>query len=73
MLFGPQRAQLVRIQPVSIHGTVMYDVVFQLQGESNPRSARLGGEALLGNPQPGDQLVVQMLMQTVTQIERAAS
>lgn len=71
MFFGPQPGRILQVQMLDIHGTRLFDVVFQLDNEPTSRSARLGAEALYGIPEPGDRVVVHLLMQTVTKIERA--
>lgn len=71
MFFGPQPATILGTQPLLIHGEQLYDVRFQVDGESQPRSARLGLETLYGVPQPGDRVRVRFVMETVTRIERA--
>ncbi len=70
MLFGPKSGTIVTTRPVDIHGTQMLDVVYQLDGETEARSARLGLEALYGAPDPGDRVIVHLLMNVVTRIER---
>lgn len=70
MLFGPRGATVVATQPVNIHGTRMLDVVFKLDGETEPRSARLGYEALPARVEPGDRVLVHMLMNVATRIEQ---
>ena len=69
MLFGPRGATVLATQPVDIHGTHMLDVVFKLDGESEPRSARLGYESLPERVQVGDRVLVHMLMNVATRIE----
>lgn len=73
MFFGPQPARIISVQPLAIHGTPLFDVVFQLDAESVTRSARLGAEALPNQPQPGDRVVVHLVMSTVTRIERTTA
>ena len=70
MLFGPRPGTIMAVQPVDIHGTRMFDVVYRLDGEGTPRSARLGVEAIPGAVQPGDQVVVHLLMNVATRIEQ---
>ena len=69
MLFGPRGATVLATQPVDIHGTHMLDVLFKLDGESEPRSARLGYESLPERVQAGDRVLVHMLMNVATRIE----
>jgi hypothetical protein len=70
MFFGPQSATVLAVQAVSMHGEPFYDVLFQVDGESQTRSARLGLETLYGVPAPGDRVRVRFVMDTVTRIER---
>ncbi len=72
MLFGPKPGTIISIQPVDIHGTRMLDVVYKLDGETDARSARMGMEALYGEPHPGDRVRVHLLMNVVTRIDREA-
>ena len=72
MLFGAHPATVVNVRPIDIHGTRMYDVVYQLDGENEPRSARLGIESLYGEPSAGDRVVAHLLMNVATRIEQAA-
>lgn len=69
MLFGPRTGTIVAVQPIEIHGTRMFDVVYRLDGEGSTRSARLGMEAIPGAVQPGDRVVVHLLMNVATRIE----
>jgi hypothetical protein len=70
MFFGPQSATIVGAQPVVMHGEQLYDVHFQVDGESQARAARLGPETLYGVPKAGDRVSVRFVMETVTRIER---
>ncbi|GAC1553344.1 MAG: hypothetical protein NVS2B7_29290 [Herpetosiphon sp.] len=70
MFIGAQPGQIVAIRPLDIHGTQLFDIVFQLDGQTTTASARLGAEALYGEPTVGDRVIVHLLMQTVTRIER---
>ena len=69
MLFGPQAGTIVGVQPIDIHGTRMFDIVYQLDGEAQPRAARMGSEALPGTLQTGDRVIVHLLMNVATRIE----
>ena len=73
MLFGPRTGTIVHIQPIDIHGTHMVDVAYQLDGEQAVRSARLGMEALYGSARAGERVIVHILMNVVTRIERDAT
>ena len=67
-LSGQRPATMITITAISIHGTVMYDVTFQIDGETTPRTARVGGEAISGPVQPGTRVHITFLMNVVTAI-----
>jgi hypothetical protein len=73
MLFGAHPARIIAVQPVQIHGTRMLDVVYQLDGETTPRSARLGAEALPETLNVDDRVFVHLLMNVATRIDPATS
>ena len=69
MLFGPHAGTVVDVQAIDIHGTRMLDVAYRLDTEGQARSARMGSEALPPALQPGDRVVVHLLMNVATRIE----
>jgi hypothetical protein len=69
MLFGAHRGVIVAVQPFDIHGTRMFDIVYQLDGEPGQRSARLGAEAVPEALAVGDAVTVHLVMNVVTHIE----
>ncbi len=73
MLFGAHPAQIVVAQPIEIHGTRMLQVVYKLDGETTPRSARLGLESLPPALRAGDRVLVHLLMNVATRIEPATT
>ncbi|MBP1466062.1 hypothetical protein EYB53_010140 [Candidatus Chloroploca sp. M-50] len=66
---GTRDAVLNQVQVVSIHGTILYDLVYTHVGETQPRQARLGSESLYAEPQPGDLIRVQYMMNVATTVE----
>jgi hypothetical protein len=65
MLKGTRDGILKRIQPLSIHGQVSWDVLFTdvEDPDGQTHTARVGPEAVLGhNMQPGDQIQVEYLV-----------
>ena len=56
-LNGNRDGVVVSVQHISIHGTIMVDVAFQLKNETVPRSARIGPEAVSGALAPGAAVV----------------
>jgi hypothetical protein len=72
MLKGSRDAFLQRLQPISIHGQLSYDVVYTFADEpdSQPRVARVGPEALAQGLQPGDRVRLDFLVGVVTAVHR---
>lgn len=72
ILSGEQAATLLSIQPVSLHGTAMFDVIYSHNDEpQQQRRARLGQESVYTNPQVGDAVLVSYLLNTPTGIKKA--
>ncbi|MCS6882890.1 MAG: hypothetical protein RMK84_17540 [Oscillochloridaceae bacterium] len=67
---GTKDAILNVVQPISIHGTILYDLVYTHVGETQPRQARIGAESIYADPQPGDAVRVTYLMNVATAVER---
>ncbi|MFV9506441.1 MAG: hypothetical protein AB4911_17975 [Oscillochloridaceae bacterium umkhey_bin13] len=67
---GTRDATLHEVQAVSIHGTILYDLVYSHVGEAQPRRARLGAESVYAEPQPGDAIQVSYLMNVATAVTR---
>jgi hypothetical protein len=75
MLNGSRDAVLHRLQPISIHGQLSYDVhyTFADEPESQARVARVGGEALAPGLQIGDRVRLDFLVGVVTAVHRIES
>jgi hypothetical protein len=73
MLKGTREAVLRRMQPISIHGQISYDVhyTFADEPEGPSRVARVGGEAMVPGLQPGDRVQLDFLLGAVIAIRRA--
>ncbi len=73
MLKGSRDAILHRIQPISIHGQLSYDVHYRFADEpdSQLRVARIGGEAIAHGLQEGDRVRLDFLVGVVTAINPA--
>ncbi|NTU80315.1 MAG: hypothetical protein HGA45_13225 [Chloroflexales bacterium] len=67
---GTRDAVLDGVQPVSIHGTILYDLAYTHLGEGQQRRARLGAESVYADPRPGDAVRVSYLMNVATAVER---
>lgn len=75
MLKGTRDGILKRIQPVSIHGQVSWDVFFTDvdDPEGQITAARIGPEAVIGtNLEPGDRIEVEYLVGQAVRVTRVA-
>jgi hypothetical protein len=72
MLQGKRDGILKRIQPVSIHGQVTWDVFFAdvEEPEGQVHLARIGPEAVAGNLEPGDRIQIEYLVGVPVKISR---
>ena len=72
MLKGSREAVLHRMQPISIHGQLSYDVHYTFADEpgSQTHVARVGPEAIAPGLQVGDKIRLEFLVGIVTAIHR---
>jgi hypothetical protein len=72
MLKGSRNAVLHRVQPISIHGQLSYDVHYKFVDEPDEqmRVARVGPEALSPGLQEGDTVKLDFLVGVVTAVSR---
>jgi hypothetical protein len=72
MLKGSRDAVLVRLQPISVHGQLSYDVHYTFADEPDgpTRVARVGREAIESRLQPGDRVSLDFLVGVVTAVRR---
>lgn len=72
MLKGTRDGILKRIQPVSIHGQISWDVFFTdvEEPEGQIHLARLGPEAVANNLEPGDRIQVEYLVAVPVKVTR---
>jgi len=72
MLKGTRTAVLKRLQPVSIHGQVSYDVhyVFVEDDEERTQVARVGREDVAHGLEPGDLISLEILLNQVVRVSR---
>jgi hypothetical protein len=72
MLKGTRDGILKKVQPVSIHGQVSWDVFYT--GVEDPDGqihvARVGPEAVTGNLEPGDRIQVEYLVGVAVRVTR---
>jgi hypothetical protein len=73
MLKGSRDAVLHRVQPISIHGQLSYDVHYKFADEpdSQMRVARVGSEVLPPGLQEGDRIRLDFLVGVVTAVHKA--
>ncbi len=72
MLKGTRDGILKRIQPVSIHGQISWDVFFTDVEDPDGQThlARLGPEAVANNLEPGDRIQVEYLVGVPIKVTR---
>ena len=73
MLKGTRQAVLRRVQPISIHGQISWDVYFSDSDDPNGtvHTARVGPEAMEGGLEPDDPIKLEYLMGAVTSVRRS--
>ena len=73
MLKGSREAVLYKLQPISIHGQLSYDVHYKFADEpdNQMRVARVGPEALAPGLQDGDRVRLEFLVGVVTGVHKA--
>jgi hypothetical protein len=72
MLKGTRDGILKRVQPVSIHGQVTWDVFFTDVDDPDGQvhNARLGVEAMARNLEPGDRIRLEYVVGVPVRVER---
>ena len=72
MLKGSKEGVLHRLQPISIHGQLSYDVHYTSDDDPDqPHVARVGTESVAQGLQPGDRIRLDFLVGVVTHIHKA--
>ncbi len=73
MLKGSRDAILLKVQPISIHGQLSYDVhyTFADDPEEQMRVARVGSEALGPGLEEGERIRLDFLVGVVTGVHKA--
>jgi hypothetical protein len=73
MLKGSRDAVLHRMQPISIHGQLSYNIHYRFvdEPETQLRVARIGGEAIDKGVQEGERVRLDFLVGVVTGVHRA--
>ncbi len=75
MLKGTREGILKRIQPMSIHGQISWDLYFADVDDADGQLhlARLGPEAVSRNLEPGDRIQVEYLVGVAVKVTRVIS
>ena len=75
MLKGTRTTVLRKIQPISVHGQVSWDVFFSDPDDPDGplQMARVGPEAVERDLEPGDRVTLQYLLGSVTNVTRDTS
>jgi hypothetical protein len=69
-MFGRQPGKLLDIRAVDIHGSLFYDLVFALDASPDQaQTSRIGQESVYDNPQPGDAVLLHLVLGQVTRVE----
>jgi hypothetical protein len=73
MLKGTRRAILQRVQPISVHGQISWDLFFTDVDDPDGQAhvARLGPEAVARTLEPGDHIDVEYLVGVPVRITKA--
>lgn len=73
MLKGSRSGILRKVQPLSIHGQISWDVFFTDPDEvdGQMQMARVGPEAVDRHLEPGDRITLHYLLGSVTSVTRA--
>ena len=71
MLKGSREAMLRKVQPISIHGQLSYDIhyTFTDEPDAQVRVARVGPEAVAPGIQAGDKVRLDFLVGVVTAVQ----
>jgi hypothetical protein len=75
MLKGSREAVLRRVQPISVHGQISWDVYFaDAEDPDGPVSvARVGPEVVSHKLEPGDRIRLDYLMGAVTAVHKISA
>ncbi len=72
MLKGTRDGILKKVQPISIHGQISWDVSFTEleEPEGQVHVARMGPEAVARNLEPGDRIQIEYLVGVAVKVTR---
>ena len=64
------QATIQAVQAYDLHGVLYYRLRYVIDGEQQPRDARLSHDMAYAEPQPGDRVEVHALLGIADQIRR---
>jgi len=72
MFFSRKEATLLDIRGFQVHGSPYYDIRYTYAEELDPQThtARIGGEMIYPNAQPGDRVLVEKAANVVLRVEK---
>ena len=73
MLKATREGILKRVEPLSIHGQISWDVFYTAVDDPDGQThvARMGPEAVASNIEPGDRIQVEYLVGVAVRVSRA--
>jgi hypothetical protein len=63
-------ATLAAVQPYDLHGIRYYQIAYVVDGEEQPRMARLSHDMVYAEPQAGDRVDVHAILGIVDRVSR---
>lgn len=75
MFLGGQRAQIVKLGKAGIHGQQFYDIYYFLLDDPAKKilGSRVPVEAVYEDPQAGDLVTIEFMMNVPTKVEKLTS
>ncbi|MSQ29561.1 MAG: hypothetical protein EXR68_03625 [Dehalococcoidia bacterium] len=67
------RATIHAVQPYELHGLLYYRLLYVIEGEQQPREARLSHDMAYPGPSAGDRVEVHALLGIVDRVTRVDS
>ncbi len=70
-MLGRQPGTLLDVRLVDIHGAQFFDLSFVLDAApEQPRTSRIGRESVYPDPQPGDAVMLHLVLGQITRVEK---
>lgn len=64
------RAMLQAVQPYELHGTRYYALRYVVDGDAQPREARISHDMAYADPQPGDRVDIHAILGIVDRVTK---